>query len=124
MRNRLPNRRESRTLDVWHNYERYHVSYSRDANNRIAEIFMHGPKVGSQLDSIAYDLGVGLSVALQHGACVDELLASASRLEDGKPASVVGAVLEALAPLDNLDPFKESLLFPINPPAEEFDIDV
>lgn len=106
MRNRLPNRRESRTLDVWHNNERYHVSFSR-AGTRIAEIFLHGPKIGSQLDAIAYDIGVALSVALQHGSTVEELLNSAARLEDGQPASIVGAVLAALLPLDNLTPQEE-----------------
>ena len=106
MRERLPNRRESRTLGLWHQRERYHVSYSRNGT-RIAEVFLHGPKAGSALDAIAFDIGVALSLALQSGTDICDLRKSVSRLEDGQPASIVGAVLDRLAPLDNLTPLEE-----------------
>ena len=106
MREKLPNRRESRTIDLWHKGERYHVSYSRN-DTRIAEVFMHGPKAGSDLDALSFDVGVAISLALQYGTDICDLRKSVARLEDGQPASIVGAVLDRLAPLDNLTPLEE-----------------
>jgi len=101
-RSRLPPRRQSTTLDLWYKGERFHVSYARDPDGRISEVFLHGPKVGSDLDGMAFDIGVALSLALQHGADVDVLGHSVARLEDGHPASIVGAVLDMLRPLDHM----------------------
>lgn len=107
MRNRLPNRRQSTTLDVWHQNERYHVSFSKDDFNRVKEFFVHGPKSGSDLDSIAYDIGAIASVCMQWGAPLGELRNTLSRLPSGDAASFVGSILDALEPLDGLDMFQE-----------------
>ena len=110
-RQRLPNRRPSTTLDVWHNNERYHVSFSKDTDNVIREVFVHGPRAGSDLDALAFDIGVALSLGLQHGATVGSLLHSMARLEDGSNASFVGRILEALVPIDGLDMWAEYAYF-------------
>jgi hypothetical protein len=107
MRQRLPNRRQSTTLDVWHHNERYHVSFSKDDSNCIKEFFVHGPKSGSDLDSIAYDIGAIASVCMQWGAPLGELRNTLSRLPSGEAASFVGSILDALEPLDSLDMFQE-----------------
>ena len=107
MRQSLPPRRHSTTMDVWFLNERYHVSFSKDDANRIREVFIHGPRAGSQMDALAYDIGVALSLGLQYGAAVADLRHSMARLENGDQASLVGAVLEALEPLDGLDMFDE-----------------
>jgi hypothetical protein len=110
-RQRLPNRRPSTTLDVWHNNERYHVSFSKDADNVIREVFVHGPRAGSDLDALAFDIGVAISLGLQFGARIDDLRHSMARLEDGRSASFVGKILEALSPLDGLDMWAEYAYF-------------
>lgn len=118
MRERLPNRRPSTTLNVWHNQERYHVSFSKDASNGIREVFIHGPKAGSALDALAFDIGVAISLGLQFGATVDDLRHSMARLEDGQSASFVGKVLESLAPLDGLDMWAEYTYFSTRSPND------
>jgi len=97
----LPNRRESVVLDVWHNEERYHVAYSRDPgagypNTPIREIFIHGPKSGSDLDAISLTVAVILSMPLQRGATLDELSHSAARLPDSNAADFIGTVIDTL----------------------------
>ena len=110
-RARLPNRRPSTTLDVWHNNERYHVSFSKDESNVIREVFVHGPRAGSDLDALAFDVGVAISLGLQCGASISDLRHSMARLETGAPASFVGQILEALSPLDGLDMWAEYAYF-------------
>ena len=96
MRNRLPNRRESTILDVFYLNERYHVSYSRFPEGHIGEVFIHGPKVGSDMDAVTFTSGVVLSIALQRGATLDELSLSAARLPDGSAADFIGHILDVL----------------------------
>lgn len=101
MRKVLPNRMESVVLDVWYNDERYRVAYSRSPgpgypDTPIREIFIHGPKSGSDLDSISFTVGVILSIALQRGATLDELSHSVARLPVGEAADFIGHVIDTL----------------------------
>jgi hypothetical protein len=97
MRQRLPNRRNSAVTDVIFHEERWHVAWSRYGwFGPIAEVFVRGPKSGSHMDALGYSIGTTLSIALQHGVPLDELAHSVCRLEDGSPADIVGAILDAL----------------------------
>lgn len=97
LRQILPNRRDSRILDVWFNNERYHVSYSRDPRGTdIREVFIHGPKVGSDIDAISYTVGVTLSIALQRGATLEELSHSVARHPNGEAADFIGYIIDTL----------------------------
>ena len=96
MRSRLPNRRESTTLNIFHNNERYHVSYSQFPDGAIGEVFLHGPKVGSDMDAVTFTTGVILSIALQHGATLEELSHSTARFPDGSAADFIGHIIDVL----------------------------
>ena len=96
-RKRPPQRREAATIDVIHNNQRYHVSYGRYPSGELMEVFVHGAKVGSDVDSIACTGSTILSIALQNGASLKELQQASLRLDDGTPADFFGAVLDALA---------------------------
>jgi hypothetical protein len=102
VRNRLANRRNSATSEFRFNEERYHVTYSRYGwFGPIAEVFIVGPKRGSNMDAVSYSVGTTISIALQHGVELTELAHSVCRLEDGMPADIIGAVLDHLITEDN-----------------------
>ena len=96
-RHRLPTRRNSCVFDLWFEGQRYFVGYSRYGYfGPIAEAFVWGPKVGSQMDAILATSMTSLSIALQSGVPLRELAESALRKEDGEPADLIGAILDAL----------------------------
>lgn len=90
-------RRESETLDVLYKGGRWHVTVSRFPSGAPQEVFLHGPKAGSDLDAISYSVGVLISFALQHGASLADVVAALPRLEDGTPADFVTAILEEVS---------------------------
>src|SRR5262245_4505703 len=55
-RTRLPDRRGCETFDVWHGEgkgrRRFHVSIGRFRTGELAEVFITGPKSGSDLEAV------------------------------------------------------------------------
>ncbi len=97
-RKRLPNRRCSRTVDLWHAGTRYHLTVGYYNDGRPGEVFSHGAKVGSDSDGIHADIGVLISRLLQHGDDPVALASGMGRLGDSKtPASIIGAIADMLA---------------------------
>ncbi len=97
-RERLPNRRPSETMDLWHGRTRYHLTVGYYVDGRPGEVFSHGAKVGSDSDGLHSDIGVLISRLLQHGDDPALLAAGMGRLGDGKtPASIIGAITDVLA---------------------------
>lgn len=96
-RDKLPNRRPTTSLTIEHEGLRFHISYSMDASGRrVREVFVNMNKAGSAIDALTRDLGLVVSIALQHGTSLDEMFNSASRHEDGRPDSPLGAILTEL----------------------------
>lgn len=99
-RERLPNRRQSRVITVEYNNENFHVTYSREQSmpfaGPIKEVFAHGYKVGSDLQSFMISTFTAISIALQCGASLEELAHGCARGTNGEPTDVVGAILTAL----------------------------
>jgi hypothetical protein len=98
-RQRLPNRRPSFTTRLIYESTSYSVTLGYDMrNDRVAEVFTHGAKVGSAMDRILDDICVALSLLLQYGVEPAALAASMGRLVDGKsPASIIGALADLIA---------------------------
>jgi hypothetical protein len=96
-RNVLPQRRLCETLDIWHGGQHFHVSIGRAPDGSLAEIFINGGKSGSDLEAVARDAAVTLSIALQYKVPLDPIRHAITRNADGSPSSIVGAVLERLA---------------------------
>ncbi len=60
-------------------------------------MFLHGAKVGSDVDGLHADVGVLLSHLLQHGDTLDAIAAGMARLgAQRSPASIIGAALDLL----------------------------
>ena len=96
-RERLPDRRQSETVDLWHGGRRYHVTIGQYDDDRPGEVFLHGAKPGSDVDLLRDDIGVLMSRLLQYGDDPASLAAGIGRLGNGDPASIVGAIADVLA---------------------------
>lgn len=104
-RQRLPDRRPSANVRVeWVTPSATHTFYVTlgydPSDARIREVFYSdGMKSGADLRSMAQDACVLISLLLQHGLTPDEIgksLAVAPVMDEVRPASLVGAVIEAI----------------------------
>ncbi len=110
MRNRLPNRREASTLDLVHitpQGDEQHLTISVGFNGQgsVSEVFVDVPyqqrKFATAL--LGKDVATLISIALQHGASVEELNDAMGRSEMNRlgkmvelPHTIIGTVLGAL----------------------------
>lgn len=97
-RQRLPDRRPSLTTNLFYENQNYSVTLGFDVrNDRVAEVFTHGAKIGSGMDRLLDDACVALSLLLQYGVEPTAFASSMGRLGDGKsPASVIGALADLI----------------------------
>ncbi len=93
---RLPNRRESTVEELLYNGERFHISYSA-LQGRVWEVFISGPRAGTDLYAICATAATVISLALQHGVPLTTMKDAALRDKEGNPVDIVGAVLDVLA---------------------------
>ena len=96
-RSRLPNRRPNSTTSLEFDGTAFSVTIGYSPDGRPAEVFCHGPKVGSAIMLMLDDAAVGLSLLLQHGVDPVDLAGSMGRVGAGEPASIIGALVDLLA---------------------------
>ena len=97
MRRRLPNRRPSETFTLHWGSLKFVATASRFADGTLAEIFLSNGKCDSTADTIARDLAVGVSIALQHGTSVETLRKALLRDARGAPSGPLGVVLDMVS---------------------------
>jgi hypothetical protein len=97
MRERLPNRRPSLTLDFEINGLAYTATFSHFPDGRVGEIFLQNSKPGSQSDFNARDSAVAASLALQFGCPLEVLRKAVLRDSHGNAGTPLGAALDLLA---------------------------
>ena len=96
-RERLPDRRQSETVDLHYGGQRYHLSIGEYPNGSPGETFIRGAKPGSDTDLLCDDIGVLISRLLQHGDDPVALAAGLGKLGNGQgPASLIGAIADVL----------------------------
>jgi hypothetical protein len=95
-RARLPNRRQSETLDFDHGSHRFTLSLSRFPGAGIAELFLSS-LVGSPVEALARDAAVTASLAFQYGCPLEVLRGALTRDHGGGPATPLGAALDAIS---------------------------
>lgn len=97
-RRALPMRRRCETFEVaFGGLTKSHtVSVGYYADDRPGEVFITGGKSGEQVEAIARDGAVLLSMALQHGVALDTIKHAITRDSQGQPSSIVGAVVDRL----------------------------
>ena len=96
MRRVLPRRRAAETFDMRFWNQPFTVTVGFYADGTAGEVFIDGRKAGTDIESIARDAGVLLSLALQHGVPPKTIRHAVTRGVSEEPASILGAVVEAL----------------------------
>lgn len=92
----LPNRRQGLSFDFSHGRMNYSGTASFGPDYEIAEIFLSGGKVGSELEAATRDCAVIASLAIQHGTPVEVIRKALTRLDDGSAAGPMGAFLDLI----------------------------
>ena len=95
MRQVLPKRAETFTVIHWDQPFVVTVGFFDDGTP--GEVFVDSRKTGGDVEAIARDAAVVISLALQHGAAVETLRHAITRSSNGAPSSILGAVIDALA---------------------------
>jgi hypothetical protein len=98
VRRELPMRRRCETFEIsFGGLTKSHtvsVGYYDDGSP--GEVFITGGKSGEQVEAIARDGAVLLSMALQHGVSLQTIAHAVTRDGQGAPSSIVGAVVDRL----------------------------
>jgi hypothetical protein len=104
MRKRPPNRRGAIAFTVTHEGLecRAHLGHFDDGS--LAELFLDAKKPDSALDALAADAAILISLLLQRGSSAAEIGHALRRTPSGRPASLIGAVVDALAQQDTATP--------------------
>lgn len=108
VRTQLPNRRPNMTLDLEHRGMTFQVSVGFDPTTGAPmEVFGSTSKAGSDFAILLADACVILSIALQRGSLPSELSKTMQWApvvgvadKTSEPASVIGAILVALVPME------------------------
>lgn len=94
-RTRLPNRRQGVNLEIAADGLEAVCTVNVFPDGAVGEMFLDVGKPGSMVDLISRDAACLYSLARQYGAPADVLAKSLARLEDGKPATIIGAAADA-----------------------------
>jgi len=94
-RQRLHNRRYNVTNVIETMTDKYYVSFGIDPRTfDIGEVFIRGSKIGSDMDILLDDATVVLSLALQYGVPLDQLIHS---LHSGREEGGESILAQAIA---------------------------
>jgi hypothetical protein len=96
-RHRLNNRRASEIIDFEAMGMRFTGSISRYADGRIGEIFIDNHKAGSAVGTLARDMAIAASFALQFGADADAIRRALCRDSNGNPLGPLSVLLDLIA---------------------------
>ena len=101
-RTRLPDRRDAVNFEFFWSSDprvrgtRFVGSLGFDRVGRPLEIFVHCEKVTTELAAMGRDAAVLVSLLLQWGCTFAEMRKSVTRVEDDRPASLVGRLLDEI----------------------------
>ena len=97
IRRTLPQRRAAETIDLRFWNQPFTVTVGVYADGTPGEVFIDGRKTGNDIQPIARDAGVVLSLALHHGTPIETIRRAVTRNGSGSAASILGAVVDALS---------------------------
>jgi hypothetical protein len=94
----LPDRRRSETFALnWGGYRSAHfITCGYYEDGRLGEVFIGSGKSGEQVEAIARDGAILLSLALQNGAHLSDISHAITRDSRNAPMTIVGAVVDQL----------------------------
>ena len=94
MRELLPQRRAAETFDLRFRNLPFTVTVAFYPDGTPGEVFINGCKTGNDIQSIARDAAVLLSLAIQHGVLPKTIRHAVTRGPSQGPASILGAVVD------------------------------
>src|SRR5512132_238364 len=92
----LPQRRRAETFTVAHWNQPFVVTVGFFDDGTPGEVFVDS-KTGGDVEAIARDAAVLLSLALQHGVLVEAIKHAVTRDSNGAPSSILGAVVDRIS---------------------------
>lgn len=93
----LPDRRAAESFEIEAKGITYTATLGFYDDGRLGEIFLCGPKAGTDVEINARAAAVVTSIALQYGATPEVLRHGLPRNEDSRSLSPIGVVLDMLA---------------------------
>jgi hypothetical protein len=99
----LPNRRLQQSQAVEWNGKEWVFSVGFDPAGTVREVFVKGPKAGSAMDAIMDDASVLVSLLLQAGYALAEVLPHLGReggIPSAPPASPIGFVVQVASEIE------------------------
>ena len=98
MRRVFPQRRAAETFDLRFWSQNFTVTVGFYADGTPGEVFIDGCKTGGDVEAVARDAAVTLSLGLQHGVPIESIRHAVTRNgASGAPASIIGKVVDAVA---------------------------
>jgi len=97
-RNVLPNRRSGENFELRHGGKNtsFVITLGRYPDGRVGEVFISGAKAGSEVDAVARDGAILLSLCMQFGVPLETIKHAVTREPDGSASTIVGAVVDRL----------------------------
>ena len=92
----LPQRRRAETFTVIHWNQPFTVTAGFFDDGTIGEVFVNVRKTGGDVEAIARDAAVVISLALQHGTPIETIRRAVTRDSRGEAASILGAIADRL----------------------------
>ena len=93
----LPQRRPAETFDLRFWNQPFTVTVGFYPDGTPGEVFIDSRKTGGDVEAIARDAAVVLSLALQHGTPLVTIQRAVTRNAKGEAASILGAIADRLA---------------------------
>lgn len=93
----LPSRRRAETFTLHFGSQTVTITTGFHAHGELGEVFINIGKSGTDIASVARDAGVLLSLALQHGTPIETIQHAITRDRSGAAASILGAIVDAIA---------------------------
>jgi hypothetical protein len=75
-------------------------------NGKLAEVFVSGAKIGSDMDGLLREWSTLLSMALQHRMPLSDYAPNLQRNPDGSPQTVFGEIVDALVAEQRPEPIE------------------
>jgi hypothetical protein len=96
VRRRLPQRRSSVTFELNFWGQKFAVGIGYYPDGQIGEVFVSADKIGGQIEASARDAAILISIALQFGAPLENILHALTRGVRGEPSSLAAAVVDLI----------------------------
>ena len=99
MRRLLDNRRAGENFELRHGGKNasFIITLGRYPDGAVGEVFISGAKAGSEVDAVARDGAILLSLALQHSVPLETIRHAMTREADGSASTIVGAVVDEIS---------------------------